>query len=97
MVVPDIMKYVFLPQGRYPEKFMLIFQLEVHQEVSGILVPDDWTLEPRAHYPPLARFDGANNRSSSERTVYYLHSGGLKDNIINTGTTSKLEPTKRLD
>ena len=32
MVVPDIMNYVFLPQGRYPENFMLISQLEVRQE-----------------------------------------------------------------
>ena len=32
MVVPDIMNDVFLPQGRYPENFVLIFQLEVRQE-----------------------------------------------------------------
>ena len=32
MVVPDIMNDVFLPQGRYPENFMLISQLEVCQE-----------------------------------------------------------------
>ena len=32
MVVPDVMNYVFLPQGRYPENFMLISQLEVRQE-----------------------------------------------------------------
>ena len=32
MVVPDVMNDVFLPQGRYPENFVLISQLEVHQE-----------------------------------------------------------------
>ena len=32
MVVPDVMNDVFLPQGRYPENFMLISQLEVCQE-----------------------------------------------------------------
>ena len=42
------------------------------------IVPDDWTLVPRAHYHPFARFYGANNRSSSEGTVYFLQSGGLK-------------------
>ena len=31
MVVPDVM-HVFLPQGRYPDNFMLIYQLEVCQE-----------------------------------------------------------------
>ena len=32
MVVPDVMKDVFLPQGRYPENFVLIAQSEVCQE-----------------------------------------------------------------
>ena len=32
MVVPDVMNYVFLPKGRYPENFVLLFQLEVCQE-----------------------------------------------------------------
>ena len=32
MVVPDIINDVFLTQGRYPENFMLISQLEVCQE-----------------------------------------------------------------
>ena len=32
MVIPDIMNDVFLPQGRYPENFVLISQLEVCQE-----------------------------------------------------------------
>ena len=32
MVVPDVMSDVFLPQGRYPENFVLISQLEVRQE-----------------------------------------------------------------
>ena len=32
MVVPDVMNDVFLPQGRYPENFVLIYQLEAFQE-----------------------------------------------------------------
>ena len=32
IVVPDVMIDVFSPQGRYPENFVLISQLEVHQE-----------------------------------------------------------------
>ena len=32
MVVPDVMNDVFLPQGIYPENFVLISQLEVRQE-----------------------------------------------------------------
>ena len=32
MVVPDVMNDVFLPQGRYPENFVLTSQLEVCQE-----------------------------------------------------------------
>ena len=35
MVVPDVMNDVFLPQGRYPENFVLISQLEVCQEGGG--------------------------------------------------------------
>ena len=31
-VIPDVMNDVFLPQGRYPENFVLISQLEVCQE-----------------------------------------------------------------
>ena len=31
-VIPDVINNVFLPQGRYPENFMLISQLEVCQE-----------------------------------------------------------------
>ena len=34
-VIPDVMNYVFLPQGRYPEYFVLISQLEVCQEWGG--------------------------------------------------------------
>ena len=34
-VIPDIMKDVFLPQGRYPKNFRLISQLEVCQD-SGV-------------------------------------------------------------
>ena len=32
MVTPDVMNDVFLAQGRYPENFVLISQLEVCQE-----------------------------------------------------------------
>ena len=32
MVIPDVRNDVFLPQGRYPENFVLISQLEVCQE-----------------------------------------------------------------
>ena len=31
-IIVDIMNDVLLPQGRYPEKFMMISQLEVCQE-----------------------------------------------------------------
>ena len=31
-VIPDVMNHVFLSQGRYPENFVLISQLEVCQE-----------------------------------------------------------------
>ena len=34
-VIPDIMNDVFLPQGRYPENFVLISLLEVCQEGGG--------------------------------------------------------------
>ena len=34
MVIPDVMNDVFLPQGRYPENFVLISQLEEGQEVG---------------------------------------------------------------
>ena len=48
IVVPDVTNDVFLTQGRYPENFVLISLLEVHQEggvKKGILgghfgVPD---------------------------------------------------------
>ena len=32
MVINDVKNDVFLPEGRYPENFMLISQLEVCQE-----------------------------------------------------------------
>ena len=35
-VIPDVMNDVILPQGRYPENFVLISQLEVCQE-GGIM------------------------------------------------------------
>ena len=31
-VIPDVMNDFCLPQGRYPENFMMIYQLEVCQE-----------------------------------------------------------------
>ena len=31
-VIPDVMNDVFLLQGRYPENFVLLSQLEVYQE-----------------------------------------------------------------
>ena len=34
-VIPDVMNDFFLPQGRYPENFVLISQLEVCQEGRG--------------------------------------------------------------
>ena len=34
-VIPDVINHVFLPQGRYPENFVLISLLEVCQEVGG--------------------------------------------------------------
>ena len=35
MVIPDVMNDVFLQQGRYPENFVLISQLEEGQEGGG--------------------------------------------------------------
>ena len=32
LVIPDVMNDVFSPQGKYPENFMLISQLEERQE-----------------------------------------------------------------
>ena len=40
-VIPDVMKYVFLPQGRYPENFVLISLLEVCQE-GGVKMGGTW-------------------------------------------------------
>ena len=40
-VNPDIMNYVLLPQGRYPENLVLISQLEVCQE-GGIKNGGTW-------------------------------------------------------
>ena len=41
MVVPDVMNDVFLPQGRYPENFVLISQSEVCQE-GGVKKGGTW-------------------------------------------------------
>ena len=43
MVIPDVMNHVFLHQGRYPENFMLIYQLEVCQE-GGIKKGGTWRM-----------------------------------------------------
>ena len=32
LVIPDVLNDVFLPQGKYLENFVLIYQLEVCQE-----------------------------------------------------------------
>ena len=42
-VIPDVMNDVFLPQGRYPENFMLISQLEVCQE-GGVKKEGTWRM-----------------------------------------------------
>ena len=34
-VIPDVINHVFLPQGRYPENFVPISQLEGCQERGG--------------------------------------------------------------
>ena len=41
MVIPDNMNDVFLHQGRYPEHFVLISQLEVCQE-GGVKKGGTW-------------------------------------------------------
>ena len=41
MVIPDVMDDLILPQGRYPESFMLISLLEVCQE-WGVLHGGTW-------------------------------------------------------
>ena len=40
-VIPDVMNDVFLPQGRYPEKCVIISQLEVCQE-GGVKKGGTW-------------------------------------------------------
>ena len=40
-VISDVMKDVLLPQGRYPENFVLISQLEVCQE-GGVKKMGTW-------------------------------------------------------
>ena len=35
MIVPDVLNDVFVPQGSYPEKIVLIAQSEVCQEGGG--------------------------------------------------------------
>ena len=47
-VIPNVMNYVLLPQGRYPENFMLISHWEVYQEgreiKKGLLGGHRWFL-----------------------------------------------------
>ena len=52
-VIPDVMYYVFLPLGRYPENFVLISQLEVCQ-VRGVKKGGTW----RTLGVPDGRFEG---------------------------------------
>ena len=51
MVIPDVMNDVFLPQGRYPENFVLISQLEVCQEggVKKGALGGGWGVPDRRH------------------------------------------------
>ena len=42
-VIPDVMNNVLLPQGRYPENFVLISQLEVCQE-GGVKKGVTWRM-----------------------------------------------------
>ena len=44
IVIPDVMNDVFLPQGRYPENFVLISQLEVCQEGGGVKKEGTWRI-----------------------------------------------------
>ena len=41
IVVPDIINYVFLPQIRYPENFVLVSQLKMCQE-GGVKKGSTW-------------------------------------------------------
>ena len=41
MVIPDVMNDVFLPQGKYPENFVLISHLEDCQE-GGVKNGGTW-------------------------------------------------------
>ena len=43
-VIYDIMNDVFLPQGRYPENFVLISLLEVCQEGGGVKMGGTWRM-----------------------------------------------------
>ena len=42
-VIPDVMNHVFLPQGTYPKKFVLISKLEVCQE-GGVKKGGTWRM-----------------------------------------------------
>ena len=67
------------------------------QKCQEFLVPDDDSVIP-VHYHPYARFDDANNRSSSERTLYFPLNQRSKDNNINIESTKyDAKPTKGLD
>ena len=56
MVIPDVMNDVFLPQGKYPENFVLISALKVCQKwwvnnggTLRILTIPDWRLGGYGH------------------------------------------------
>ena len=42
-IIPDVMNDVLLPQGRYPENFVLISQLKVCQE-GGVKKGSTWRM-----------------------------------------------------
>ena len=41
-VISDVMNDIFLPQGRYPENFVLMSQLEEGQEGGGVKKGGTW-------------------------------------------------------
>ena len=85
-----------------PQKKAVVVELRRVGEVFSFdcqefLVPDDDSVIP-VHYHPYARFDDANNRSSSERTLYFpLNQRSKDNNIKNESTRYNAKPTKGLD
>ena len=67
------------------------------QKCQEFLVPDDDSVIP-VHYHPYARFDDANNRSSSEKNTLFSSIRRSKDNNIKKESTNYFsKPTKGLD